>query len=123
MDLVDKKDCFTPRCGEPVLAGGNDPAQVIDVGGNRVDPFDLGIRFPADAMGQRRLAGAGRAIKNKRAEPVGFNGARQKLTCADNVFLSDILLQGARTHPHAQRRLFQQNFFVSDFVGDKVRGE
>lgn len=45
-------------------------------------------------------------------ELAGRDGARQKLSFANNMLLADVFLQRARAHPRAQGRLFQQNFFV-----------
>src|SRR5690606_31074748 len=52
---------------------------------------------------QRRLAGAGRAEKDQRAEAVGFEHAVQQLAFAQEVLLADELLERAGPHPRGQR--------------------
>ena len=56
-----------------------------------------------DDVGQGGLAGAGRAVEDQRAEPVGLEQAAQQLAGAEEVLLADELVEGARPHARGQR--------------------
>ena len=58
-----------------------------------------------DDLRQGSLACARRSPQNDgREQPVRFDGAAQEFPLADDVFLPDVFLQRARTHPRGKRR-------------------
>src|SRR5690242_20049246 len=62
-----------------------------------------GIR---DHLGKSGLAGAGRYPQNDGREKfISLDRASQKLAFANNMLLSDIFIEGARTHTRSQRGL------------------
>ena len=60
-------------------------------------------RCAGQQPGQRRLAGAGRAVEDHRAQPIGRQQPAQQLPFAQKVPLPDELLQRARPHPRRER--------------------
>ena len=74
-----------------------------------------------DDLRERGLARAWRPPQNDgRKKLVGFDGAAQKLAFADDMFLPDVFIQRARTHPRGKRR-FAFHAFVHGVV-EKVVG-
>src|SRR5207244_1535925 len=65
-----------------------------------------------DDVGQSGLAGAGRTIKNQRAEPVRLKHPSQELAGTYEVLLTGEFLERARPHPRRQRLSFFQIGFV-----------
>ena len=57
-----------------------------------------------DQARQRRLAGAGRAPEDDRAQPVMVDGLAQRPAGSRERFLADELVQRARPHPLGERR-------------------
>jgi hypothetical protein len=54
-------------------------------------------------MGEGRLAGSRRTIKNERPEPVGSEQSTKQFVGAEEVFLADELVESPRPHPRSQR--------------------
>lgn len=55
-------------------------------------------------MGERRFAGARRAVKNSRFKAVGLDSAAQKLSGAEDVFLACEFVKLQRGQARGERR-------------------
>ena len=99
MDLVEKEDRAAPIARKSIAGAFGDSA---DVGLAGIDGREFLERRPRarrhDSC-QRRLAGAGRAEQNHRADAILLDGATQWTTRADERFLADdeIKIVGSQT--------------------------
>ena len=64
---------------------------------------EIRLRHARDDLGQSRLAGPRRPPENQRARIVALDLCAQRLARTHQVFLPDVFLQCARTHPIRQR--------------------
>ena len=92
---------------EPVFGGGQEPADVGDIGFHAAQPLEFGFGLARDDLCERRFAGAGRPVKNQRLDAVGLDGAPQQLAGADDVRLAGEFIQVARAHPRGERLGFE----------------
>ena len=93
----------------PFAAGVlDDLPYVLDAGGDGGE-FDEGAaRGVGDDMGQRGLSDSGRAPQDHRGgscpvSPAGFDELVERGSGEGQVFLTDDLVEGPRTHPHSER--------------------
>src|SRR5205807_4387975 len=77
-----------------------------------------------DDMGQRRLAGPWRSGQNHRRQTIRFDRAAQKFSGAENMFLPDKFLEGARPHPSGEGSGSADAFldFVFSFLKQILHG-
>ncbi len=59
--------------------------------------------FPPPELGQRRLTGAGRAVKNHRPEPVGGDQPAEQLAFGQEMLLPGKFRKRPRPHPRSKR--------------------
>jgi hypothetical protein len=74
--------------------------------GRELDEFRAG--HARDDPGQRRLAAARRPVEDRRADPVLFDRQTERRACAQDVLLSDELVQRLGPHSESQRCDFGQ---------------
>ena len=99
--LVDEED-GAEVLGGAYLAGLLDRLpEVGDAGGDGGDADEVRFRESGDEARERRLAGAGRAPEHHGGHLAGADGALQHVALAEEVALSDVLLE--RTGAHAGR--------------------
>jgi hypothetical protein len=63
-------------------------------------------------VSERGFAGAGRAGQDQGREAIGLDGASQKFSRREDVFLADELIECARTHPGGEGSGSANRFFV-----------
>ncbi len=78
-------------------------ADLLDAGGDRREPLDLGLAVVGHQFGQRGLAGAGRPPKDHGVAVASQDRFAQRLVRPQDMLLTDILLEGLRPHPGRQR--------------------
>jgi hypothetical protein len=76
----------------------------VDAGQHRVDGDEVAARGVRDDARERRLARAGRAVEDDRADLVRLDGAAQQAARPDDLRLADELIQRARAHARSERR-------------------
>ena len=103
MDFVDKEDGRLTRIFEPVGGASQHPAHVGHVGFHAAQALEFAFGVARDDLGHRRLACARRPVENQRLNAVGFDGAAQELSRAEDMSLADELLEGAGSHAGSQR--------------------
>ena len=70
-----------------------DFAHLLGAGGDGVERAEPALRLVGDDLGERRFAGAGRAIEDRGAKPIGLKQPAQQLAFAEET------AAGRRTHP------------------------
>ena len=82
----------------------NDDAQIRFACQDGGDGDEVTLGGVGDDLRERGLACAWRSPQNDgRKKFVGFDGAAQELAFADDMFLPDVFIQCARTHPRGKR--------------------
>src|SRR6202022_2248261 len=61
------------------------------------------MRQLCDDIGKRRFSGTGWAGENHRGQTIGLDGATQKFARAEDVFLTDELVERPRPHARGER--------------------
>jgi hypothetical protein len=89
-----------------------DFANLFNARRDGVDLAKAAMRVLGNDVGQSGFAGAGRTIKNQRAEPVRLKHSSQELAGTYEVLLTDEFLERPRPHPRRQRLSFFQIGFV-----------
>ena len=107
MDLVDEEDRAEAVRAEPFACGRDDAADVVDPGGDGGDLLERGAGPLGDDASDRRLAGAGRAEEDHRGRPVLFDRQPERRARAQDVLLSDELLERARSEANREGRVLQ----------------
>ena len=95
---------FCPRVRLPVGGSGDDAPDIRDVGVHPAEPFEPASGGVGDHFGKRGFAGARRAVKNYRADPIGLDRAPEQFSFGEDVTLADEFFQRAWPHPCRQRR-------------------
>lgn len=90
----------TPAVLLGLVDGG---ADLLDTGGDRREPLDLGLAVVSHQLGQRGLAGTGRPPQDHGVAVTGQDRFAQGLVRPQDMLLTDILLEGLRPHPGRQR--------------------
>ena len=105
VDLVHEQD-RAPAVHPASLPGLlDDTPQVSHARQHGADGLEVAGGRISDDHRQRRFAGAWRPPEDEGGEqPISLNGAAQQPPLADDVFLADELVQGARAHARRQRR-------------------
>ncbi len=107
---------------------GHDLLDFLDAGkhGGKLD--ELGLGDVGDDLGERGLAGAGRAPENHRSRVVALDLHAQRFAGADQVLLADEFVERAGTHaigertgavvrwlfPRERERIDSQNHFTTE---------
>src|SRR6185295_18585527 len=102
MDFINEDDGAGPILPCP-LRVRHDSFNFLDTGKHGRELDELRLGEAGDDLGQRCLAGTGRAPKDERAEIVALNLRTQRFAGSDQMFLTDILVECARTHTVRQR--------------------
>ena len=105
MALVEQKIGGLPVEPQPAFRVLERLAHLAHAAGDGVHAHEGRRCGMGDDRGQRGLAGARRAEEYGAGQPVGFDGAAQKPSLADDVLLSDEFVQRARPHPVGERRV------------------
>ena len=78
-------------------------ADILHAAGDRAELAKAAVGFLGQQPGERRLAGAGRAVKNHRPQPLRPQHPPQQLPLAQEVLLADKLGERPRPHPRGKR--------------------
>ena len=105
MDFVDEQNGAGAVAREPHRGGGHDLANLGHRALHPAEAFEAGLAGAGDDFREAGLPRAGRAVEHNGGKPVGFDRAAEKLAGTENMFLSDIFLQGPRPHPLGQWRM------------------
>ena len=103
VQFVEEEDGACAAAFQDGAGVGQQVAHFLDAGRHGVQRPKATLRLLRDDVRQRGLAGAGRAVEDQRAEPIGLQHAPQQLAFAEEMLLPDKLLERARPHPRRQR--------------------
>ncbi len=78
-------------------------ADLLDAGGHRREPLDLGLAVVGNQFCQRGLAGAGRAPQDHGMAVARQDRLAQRFVGPEDMLLTYVLLEGLRPHPGRQR--------------------
>ena len=105
MDLVDEHKRALPGA-RPSRFGGRDRiANLRDAGQHCGERLKRETRMLRDQLRKRRLAGARRAPQQKRPSLAALDRATQRATFANDLLLTEILLQRLRPHAFGERHV------------------
>ena len=68
-----------------------------------VEPLEVAFGAPCDDLRERCFSDAGRAEKDERCEPVGFDQPPQRFARREEMALADIFIERARAKARGQR--------------------
>jgi hypothetical protein len=102
VDLVEEQDRSLARVAEAGLGLVEDLADARDADAGGVLSLEVAIEVQGNDLGERRLAGAGRAVEEDAREAVGLEHAAEELAGAEDVPLAGNLVERAGTHPNGQ---------------------
>ena len=103
VDFVEEEDRPLAEVFE-VLAGlGQDFADFLDAGGDRVHRLEAALGVVGDDVRERGLSGPRRAVEDQRGEAVGEQHSPEQLAGPEEVFLPDELVERSRPHPRRER--------------------
>ena len=106
VDLVHQEDSALAVQQPPLLGLFDHPPDVGDAGQDGAKGLEVRLGAVGDDHGQRGLARAGRPPEDDGGEEaVGLDGAAQQPSRANNVLLTDHLIQGAGAQARCQRGL------------------
>ena len=103
VDFVDEQQRLLPARREPVAGLVQHLAQFLDAAGHGAQLLESAARGRGQEHGQRGLAGAGRAVKNHRPQPIGGQQPAQQFPFAQKMLLADEFVERSRPHPRCQR--------------------
>ena len=103
MDFVDEQQRALAGGGEQIAGLVENFAEFFDAAGDGADLPEVAAAGGGQQMGERRFAGAGRAVEDDRAEPVGGQQAAEQFAFAEKMLLADELVERLRPHPRGQR--------------------
>ena len=83
----------------------------LDAGEHGAEGNEFGVRAPGDDPRERRLAAAGRAPEEHRAELVALDLRAQRLAGAEQLFLADEFVERLRAHAVGERPAGLRRFF------------
>ena len=104
VDLVDEEHRLLPRARQPLARTLDRGAHLLHARRHRRDLDELPVGLAAQHRGDGRLASAGRTPQQQRHRLVGLDQPAQRRAGLQQVLLAHQLLEGARTHPHGERR-------------------
>ena len=99
VDLIDEQQRPLSRRREPVAGFAEDFPQFFHAAGHGAQLAEVAAGGPGQQAGERGLAGAGRAVEDHRTEAVGRQQPAEQFAFAQEVLLSDELVQRPRPHP------------------------
>src|SRR4029453_14487804 len=102
MDLVEEEDRPRPPRSDPLGRPLQDRPHVGHRGGHGRELFELRARRLRDDARECRLPAPGRAVEDRRAEPVLVDGERERRAGADDLFLPDEGGEPGRPKPRGQ---------------------
>jgi hypothetical protein len=79
------------------------PPYLVHANRGGVDRFECGLGLQGDDLGQRRLAGARRAVEDRAGEAIGVEKSAEELAGAEEVLLTDELFESAGSHADGER--------------------
>ena len=103
VQLVDKEDGALPVQAHSRARLRNLLADLAHVALHAVQGDEVGACLARDHVGQRRLAHAGRAVKDEGGEAIRLDGAAQQLTGREQVQLPGDFIERLRAHASRQR--------------------
>ena len=115
MHLVDEDD-GAPPVPAHAFGLGHHFLDFLDSGKDGAEGNEFRFRALGDDARERRLAAAGRAPEQHRAEIVALDLGAQRLAGAEQFFLADEFVERLRTHAVGQRTPRQRFFFRLDCV-------
>src|SRR5439155_9529434 len=101
--LIDKENRSLLRGLEALAGIGNGLPNVGDPSEHGVDGDKMAARGIGHDHGQRRLPRPRWAVENQRGELVSLDGPTQQAPWAEDMLLTDKLVQCARSHARCQR--------------------
>jgi hypothetical protein len=93
------------RCSRFLRASASRSAQLLDAREHGAHRLEVVAGAPADHVGERRLARAGRAPQDHRPQVVRLDRPLQGLAGRQHLLLAEHLLQSARPHAVGERRV------------------
>ena len=119
VNLVDENDG-----AGAVLAGAvgiaHDLLNFLDAGEHGGEFDEVGLGDTGDDLGERGLAGAGRAPEDHRGRIIALDLHPQRFAGADQVLLPDELVERARTHAVGQRAAARGGRIVVRNGGEEI---
>ena len=97
MHLIHKQNSL-PAEQTVLLSGIDGGPDFLDAGGNGGDFLHPGMGMAGDNLGQSCFTGSRRSPQNQGLTDPLINGPPQRFTRSQDVLLTDILINGARTH-------------------------
>ena len=110
VDLVDEEHRPPPALAARALGGGDDLLDLLDAGRHGAERDEVGAGERREQSRQRRLARARRAPEDQRMQRAVIERLCERPAGAEEVILSDELVERARPHPLGQRRARQRRF-------------
>ncbi len=105
VDLVDEDDGAAALAPPALLGGAQHLAHLLHPGEDRAHRLEVRLGEAADHEGQGRLARAGRAPEDERAELVLLDRPPEGPAGAEHLLLPEDLVEGARPDPVGERRV------------------
>ena len=102
MDLVDKKNRLFAVHADPLLRFFYDFFHILFAGCRGIQLGKLCACRVGDDAGKRRFSRSRRAVENDGAEFIRLDRTVQQLSRADDVLLSNHLVQRCRAHPRCK---------------------
>ena len=121
VDLVDEQDRLLAVEGEPLASLGDQGAHLGHAAHDRGDGHQPAPDGVGEHAGEARLAAAGRAPEEERAEVAALQGPAQRAALADQVLVADDLVERPRAHSGRQRlasgRRHERGLLFAGFAG------
>jgi hypothetical protein len=105
MNFVHEHDASFAFVEPSFLCFRHNHAQIRETAKYSAKGNKLRSRSLGDNATERRLADAWRPPKDHRWNTIGGNRAREKLVCAEEMRLTDVVFESGRTHAFRKRRL------------------
>ena len=115
MNFVDEENRSRRGDRQPFAGLNQRFAQLLNAVRNRAQLPENAAALLRQEVSERRLPDAGRAVKNRGAEPVGLQEAAQQFPFAEKTFLPDELRQPTRPHARGQRERTHTVFALRRF--------
>jgi hypothetical protein len=103
VNLVDEQQRALALAFEGVACFGEHVADVFHAAGDGIELAEPGAGLTREQVGERGLSRAGRTVENHCRQAVGLDEASQQLSFAQEVLLTDELIQRARPHAAGER--------------------
>src|SRR5262245_1355377 len=103
MDFVDEENRAAAVEREAVASLVDDLPELLHPREHRRERHELGACRVREKMRERRLAGAGRTPEDQRVEHAALDHLAQDAAWAEQMLLTDELVERRRTHPLCER--------------------